>query len=425
METLPIRIGDVVADKYRIESVLGRGGMGVVLAAHHVQLQKKVALKFLLPSYTKNPEAAERFLREAQNATAIQSEHVVRVMDVGASAEAPYMVMEYLDGKDLGALLAERGSLPMAESVDYVLQAMEALAEAHALGMVHRDLKPSNLFLTVRADGSPLVKVLDFGISRLGSSSDLTQANGIMGSPLYMAPEHLKSARHADARSDIWSLGVILYALIAGRAPFARTEITEIVTAVITEPPPPIRTLRPDVPAELERVILRCLAKEPDGRFPSLAPMARALRPFGSPRAEISLERIVGVALRSAAMKGDAAEARPLAEPGAGATWLLGEDPLAAKARWSTGAIVAAAVLSVIAAAWLVLRASEPAPTIVAIEPVREAPVAPPAPPVVEPPREAAPPPPVPVAPPLDRPRSIPRPPKKTSSIDELIEDRR
>ncbi|HEX6765337.1 MAG TPA: serine/threonine-protein kinase, partial [Polyangiaceae bacterium] len=191
----PVQPGDVLADKYRVERVLGVGGMGVVVSAHHVHLKQRVALKFLLPDLASNPNVVERFLREAQSASTIRSEHVVRVSDVGVLASgAPYMIMEHLEGSDLAKVLLERGRLPVTRAVDYVLQAMEALAEAHGAGIVHRDLKPSNLFLTERADGSPLIKVLDFGISKVtksdgdASSRSLTRTAGLMGSPLYMSP---------------------------------------------------------------------------------------------------------------------------------------------------------------------------------------------------------------------------------------------
>src|SRR6185369_9371107 len=162
------REGDVVAGKYRVERVLGKGGMGVVVAAEHTVLRQKVAIKFLLPEAMQRKGAAERFEREARAASAIQNEHVARVTDVGVlETGAPYMVMEYLTGKDLGELIRERGKLPIPEAVDYLLQASEAIAEAHALGIIHRDLKPANLFVTTRPDGTPLVKVLDFGLSKV------------------------------------------------------------------------------------------------------------------------------------------------------------------------------------------------------------------------------------------------------------------
>ena len=209
-----IEPGQILAGKFQIERVLGRGGMGVVVAAQHLQLGQLVALKFLLPEALRNPEVTERFLREARAAVRLKSEHVGRVIDVGTLDDgAPYLVMEYLEGQDLDSFREEHERLPVAQVVSFVLQASEAIAEAHSIGIIHRDLKPANLFLTVRADGSPTVKVLDFGIAKATEGSEdfsLTKTATVMGSPAYMSPEQLRSARDVDARSDIWAIGVIL-----------------------------------------------------------------------------------------------------------------------------------------------------------------------------------------------------------------------
>ena len=221
LELSPVKLGEMLAGKYRVERVLGAGGMGVVVLARHVQLDQLVALKFLLAQSLTNPKVVARFEREARAVVKLKSEHVARVLDVGTmEAGAPYIVMEYLEGEDLSQTVERRGPLPVAEAVDYLLQACEALAEAHGMGIVHRDLKPGNLFLTRRVDGKSLVKVLDFGISKLeGGREDLalTQPAEVVGSPKYMSPEQLRASRLADARSDIWSLGVILYELITDR----------------------------------------------------------------------------------------------------------------------------------------------------------------------------------------------------------------
>src|SRR4051812_29611172 len=209
-----VREGDVLAGKYRVDKILGAGGMGVVVAAHHVQLDERVAIKFLLPEALGNAEAVARFAREARAAVKIKSEHVARVIDVGTlETGAPYMVMEYLEGGDLSQVLASRGPLPVEEAVEYVLQACEAIAHAHALGIVHRDLKPANLFLIRRPDGTNAIKVLDFGISKVmpgkSASSDnaMTRTRTVMGSPLYMSPEQMASTRDVDGRTDLWALG--------------------------------------------------------------------------------------------------------------------------------------------------------------------------------------------------------------------------
>lgn len=217
---MPVALGDVLAGKYRVDAVLGVGGMGIVVAATHLQLEQKVALKFLLPAAIQSPEAVERFLREGRAAVRLKSQNVAKVTDVGTLENgAPYMVMEFLHGADLAAVMAERGLLPVAEAVSYVLQACEAIAEAHSLGIVHRDLKPQNLFVTRKVDGRPLIKVLDFGISKsmdTQSGLSLTRTSSIMGSPLYMSPEQMRSSKNVDQRSDIWAIGVVLYEI--GRA---------------------------------------------------------------------------------------------------------------------------------------------------------------------------------------------------------------
>lgn len=292
--------GDIVAGKYQVERVLGKGGMGVVVAARHTSLRQHVAVKFLLPKALTLPGAAERFLREARAAVAIKSEHVARVLDVGAlESGEPYMVMEYLTGTDFGQLLKTRGPLPAREAVDYLLQASEALAEAHAVGVIHRDLKPGNLFLTSRADGSPLVKVLDFGLSKAMKPGEdehsLTAPDIIVGSPHYMSPEQLKSLKQVDARTDVWALGVILYQLLSARRPFEADSLVGTCARIAADAPTPLRERKADVPAELEAIILRCLEKDLDKRVQSVADLARLLAPFGSERAPISVERIVRV----------------------------------------------------------------------------------------------------------------------------------
>jgi serine/threonine-protein kinase len=293
-----VREGDILAGKYRVERVLGMGGMGVVVAAHHLQLDEKVALKFLLPDALDNSEAVARFAREARAAVKIKSEHVARVIDVGTLPNgAPYMVMEYLDGGDLAAWLLDRGALPIEQAVEFLLQACEAVAEAHALGIVHRDLKPANLFCIRRADGRLSVKVLDFGISKVTQfgapgSSALTHDTALVGSPLYMSPEQMRAANSVDSLTDIWALGVILYELLTGKVPFAAESLPEQVHRVTTEPPTSLRELRPEVPPELEGVILRCLEKNRAERYHNVAELALALYPFAPMRARASIERI-------------------------------------------------------------------------------------------------------------------------------------
>jgi serine/threonine-protein kinase len=295
----PVQEGEVLAGKYRVERVLGVGGMGVVVAAHHIGLDERVAIKFLLPEALGNPEAVARFAREARAAVKIKSLHVARVSDVGVlDTGAPYMVMEYLQGQDLSQRLRDQGPLGIPETIDLVLQACEALAEAHALGMVHRDLKPANLFLTQQADATPCVKVLDFGISKVtspGSSGNdfgMTKTQAIMGSPLYMSPEQMASSRDVDARADIWALGTILFELLTGRVPFLGESMPQLCAMILQEAPPPPRHLRPDLPEGLQQVVLRCLEKDKQRRFANVGELASALVPFGSRGANRSAERV-------------------------------------------------------------------------------------------------------------------------------------
>jgi serine/threonine-protein kinase len=298
----PVNEGDVLAGKYRVERVIGVGGMGVVVAAHHLQLARRVALKFLLPEACSQPGAVERFLREARAAAQIGSEHVTRVSDVGTlETGAPYMVMEYLKGSDLAALIKARGRLSIQEAADFVLQACEAVAEAHAIGIVHRDLKPANLFLSQRADGSPLIKVLDFGISKATvgqgdmAGAAVTATAAVMGSPLYMSPEQIRSSKNVDARTDVWALGVILHELLTGRTVYHADTMAGVLAMVVADPPTPLRTHWPEAPQELERVILACLEKDPARRMPSVAALAQALLPFAPPASRVSVDRIVRV----------------------------------------------------------------------------------------------------------------------------------
>ena len=281
----PVSEGDVILDKYRVERVLGQGGMGVVVAATHVDLDQRVALKFLLPNALEHQELVERFAREAKAAARIQSQHVVRVLDTGRMPTgAPFMVMEYLEGSDLAAVVEQGGPLDPGVAIDHVLQACEAIGEAHSAGIVHRDLKPSNLFLAKQRDRRTMVKVLDFGISKVEDpkSAPLTRTATMMGSAHYMSPEQLTSSKDVDARTDIWSLGVILYEIISGVRPFEAETMPEIVAQILQNRPKRLGELRGDVPRDLELVIARCLASSPQERFPSVADLATALCPFAA-----------------------------------------------------------------------------------------------------------------------------------------------
>jgi len=293
---LPIVVGQVVANKYRVDRAIGQGGMGVVAAAHHLELDQPVAIKFLNPQLGVSGEALERFRREARAAAKVHSEHVVRVFDIGLLEDrTPYMVMELLEGSDLGQELQQRGPFPLGEAVDCILQALDAIAEAHAAGIVHRDLKPSNLFRAEQRDGTRIIKVLDFGISKLlgapeSRAAALTHSRSFVGSPLYTSPEQLCSARDVDTRADIWSLGAILYELLTGRPPYSGESLPELCVAVLSEVPQSIRQLIPAVPESFEAVIVKCLAKDRTERFASVADLAEALVPF-APWARARAER--------------------------------------------------------------------------------------------------------------------------------------
>jgi serine/threonine-protein kinase len=254
--------------------------MGMVAAATHLGLDERVAIKLLRPDVIADAETCSRFLREAQAAVKLKSEHVARVTDVGTlPGGSPYMVMEFLEGLDLDQMLAASGPIAPQLAIDFVLQGCEGLAEAHSLGIVHRDLKPSNFFVTWRSDGSALVKVLDFGISKapIGIDLALTQTQSVLGTPAYMSPEQMRSARRVDARTDLWSIGTVLYELIEGRRPFEAESFSEMCVKVAADPPDPMRQ---PVPCGLDAVIFKCLEKNPDHRFQSIAELALALRPF-------------------------------------------------------------------------------------------------------------------------------------------------
>jgi len=294
-----VRPGQILLGKYRIERVLGVGGMGAVVLAMHLQLEERVAIKFLLSSVARQPDMVERFLREGRTAIKIRSEHCVRVLDVGTlQGGQPYMVMEFMEGRDLDATIRESGPLPISDAVDLILQAGEALAEAHALGTVHRDLKPANLFLTKRADGSASIKVLDFGISKQAGPAGnmgMTSTQAVMGSPLYMSPEQMRSSKDVDARSDIWALGTVLYEAVAGSPPFDGETVTALIIKITQDPVPPLRTRHLNVPPQFEAVLATALEKDRARRYQTMASFAAALAPFGSASAFASADRIARV----------------------------------------------------------------------------------------------------------------------------------
>src|SRR5450432_1644119 len=301
----PVREGDILAAKYRVDRILGAGGMGVVVAATHLQLDQRVALKFLVSNGI-DDQAGARFLREARAVVRLRSENVVRVLDTGTLDNGlPYIVMELLDGRDVQQELSARGPVTVVEAVDWVLQACEGIAEAHSVGIVHRDLKPANLFLTRRADHSVLIKVLDFGIAKVldvkrAPDYALTKTSTLLGSPHYMSPEQIRNAKSVDQRADIWALGIVLYELLSGSAPFSATTAPALLAQIVADPPRPLRPLAPNVPRGLEAVINRCLEKEPTRRFAGITELARELARFGSEDGRASSERVSRIALAPA-----------------------------------------------------------------------------------------------------------------------------
>jgi len=297
----PLRAGAMLTGKYRIECVLGIGGMGTVYAAHHELLDQRVALKVLFEDEVRDEEASARFLREARSVARLQSEHVCRVMDIDTLENGvPFIVMEYLEGSDLGRILQRHHLFSPQAAVDYVLQALEAIAQAHAQGIIHRDLKPSNLFLATVPDGSQIIKVLDFGISKptFEQAMTLTSSRAVLGSPAYMSPEQVRAPRTVDARTDIWSMGIVLYELLTTNMPFDGEQVGELFAAILERDPASIRRTRADVPEGLERVIFKCLAKRREDRYIDVAELAMALAPYATGGQVRSIDRITSTLMR-------------------------------------------------------------------------------------------------------------------------------
>lgn len=287
MSAVELSEGQILAGKYRVERMLGSGGMGVVVAAVHIELDHKVAIKVLRSDFASNASVAERFRREARAACKIKSPHGAHVLDVGTTEDGlPYMVMEYLDGNDLAEELERTGCFSVEQAASFVLQAADAIAEAHHSGIIHRDLKPANLFLAARGE-TKAVKVLDFGISKSLTDTNpqspaLTHTQALIGSPMYMSPEQLDSPRTVDERTDIWSLGVVLYELVSGHPPFMAEGIAGLIKQIVSEEPAPLSSLGIEAPAEFEAIIHKCLAKKRDNRFASVNELAQALAPYAS-----------------------------------------------------------------------------------------------------------------------------------------------
>ncbi|HEY5960914.1 MAG TPA: protein kinase [Polyangiaceae bacterium] len=296
---MPFATGEVIAAKYEVTELIGVGGVGFVVAAKHIELGEKVALKFLRPEMLVRLDVVARFAQEALAAVRIKNEHVARVYDVGTLPNGcPFIVMEYLEGRDLYDVIVHDGPQPIKRAVDYVLQACEAIADAHSRGIVHRDIKPENLFLIQRSEGMELVKVLDFGISKVAltgsaftSKVPLVRTMLPMGSPVYMSPEQIRASKDIDVRTDIWSMGCVLHELLTGRPAFDAPSLTQLSATILEEHPPKVSDIIADCPPEIDAIVSRCLNKQPEARYQNMAELAMALYPFGPRRSRLSAER--------------------------------------------------------------------------------------------------------------------------------------
>jgi serine/threonine-protein kinase len=410
--------------RYRIERRIGSGGMGAVYEATHTGLGKRVAIKALLPEMASEPEIQVRFLREGESAARIQHPHVVDIYDVGTQDDITYLVMEYLDGKDLAAVLRKKGSLSIQEATDIMLPVSAALMTAHEKGVIHRDLKPANIFLADGPHGQLTPKVLDFGISKLKTNSpseELTTTGALLGTPFYMSPEQAAGSKSLDARSDQYSLGVILYQCVTGKKPFEADSMYKILHRIVQGEFEPPRNVRPELPPEFERVLLTMMATKAERRFPTLNEVGKALLPFASGPVRARWEPIFGAQLASADLPSTYKQpAVAFAEPIGGITHANHASTLRqdTRARPAKALIAAGVAMLVIAAAVIAMITHErPAPiqieTLAAPElaPPPQEP-APPPPPAVEP-TEAAPPPVVEAPPPPRRVKKKPRPAKQ------------
>jgi hypothetical protein len=279
------RLGSQV-DRYTIVRLLGRGGMGTVYEARHTRLTRRVAIKFLLPDLAARPEILRRFENEAMAAGALEHPNLVAVLDLGRAADgAPYLVMEFLQGEDCARLLRRVGPLPAPRAADIVLQACRGVAVAHAAGIIHRDLKPENLFVTDAGDGSDQIKVLDFGIAKLRPSNGqvATGTGSTFGTTHYMSPEQARGAADVDPRTDVWSLGVVLYELLGARRPFDGEQPLNVVHQIFSAAPVDLETLRPGLPPGLAAVVGKAMQKDVARRFATIQALADALAPFAAP----------------------------------------------------------------------------------------------------------------------------------------------
>lgn len=439
-ELVAFKPGESIAGRYVVESVIASGGMGVIYAGRHLVLDERVAIKCLLPELSTDAEQTARLVGEARAAAKIRSEHVARIIDADRLPDGTvFLAMEHLDGRDLETLLGERGPLPVDEAVAYILQASEALAEAHGCGIIHRDLKPANLFASRRTDGSTCIKVLDFGISKVLSheAQVRTRTGTFMGTPMYASPEQLTTPSDIDRRTDIWALGCVLYELLSGVPPFVRDTMGALVAAIISAPLEPIMARRADVPPTLDAAVARCLEKDRARRWGDIAELAAALAPFAPAQAAISLSRIQALTRPSGGIAFAATESGHSRIPPASTPNLSANISAHARtvAAWngptqapqasrssSTPWIVASVVAVALTAGGIILKRSHRAPpaepaAAAAAPPVPAPPPTPPAPIVLETaPAVSSAPPAASVPPPATSRTGVRRPPATTSS---------
>ena len=280
------RIGMVLQDRYKIIRKLGEGGMGAVYEGEHVLIKRRVAIKCLHSQFAQSGDIVARFHREALAATSIGNEHIIEVTDMGRFPDGSvFMVLEYLAGHDLSHEIENKGPMPIARLVHVCVQVCEALGAAHEKGIVHRDLKPENVFLIARGGDPDFVKVLDFGISKFkdsgeGANHSMTRTGMAMGTPYYMAPEQAHGHRDLDHRVDLYALGVMMFRALTGTLPFDDESYPMLVVKICTQPPPSVRQFRPDVPPQLEAVVMRLLAKDKNARYPDCASVRAELMQF-------------------------------------------------------------------------------------------------------------------------------------------------
>jgi eukaryotic-like serine/threonine-protein kinase len=401
--------GRVLDGRYRVERLLGRGGMGAVYDGRHAIVGKRVAIKMLHAEFAANEEVLKRFYREAQAAAAIGHKNIIDIMDVGVTpANEPYIVMEYLEGEDLESMLVRTGPLSLEAACGILEPALNALGAAHAKGIVHRDLKPANIFLCREQGGAPTVKLIDFGISKFSGaagSTKLTQTGSLLGTPAYMSPEQARGDQSVDHRTDLYAVGVILYQMLTGSLPFVGDNYNTLLISVLTAEPRPLRQLNPRIPTDAEALVLKELSKDPAARSQSAIEMLEAFKGLAAYKERGNGLSLLGTQLHAGVASGDIGAATDRGG-GSSASRVLSQMAKATPGVWSgteakkgprpalVGGLVAAAVIAVAAVVFVLLRGSG--------TPV--APVAPVAAPIVAP---AAPPP---AAAPVPAPAAAPEP---------------